>query len=264
VFVQSVAGLIRYWPRATFAAIRRLPASEWRGFLTAYQRAAIGNTGTSIIRITEDEHPYELRHGTSDFAVFCQVLLAREYKYVPDLNDVHTIVDAGANVGFSTRYLLNRFPGARAIVIEPDVGNLAAARRNLACVADRCEIVHGALWPESGVVNVVSGVFRDGREWSVSVTDAPAANAMSVAAVTLPDLIARFRLSQIDIFKVDIEGAETRLFSANTEFMTSVRCCAIELHDSEASELFHDVCRNLGFAWTNHGETTVAVRNRTT
>src|SRR5262245_51740970 len=115
-----MAGVLRHWPGATVAAVSRVPLRGFQHFLNAYRGSWQGATGSTSVVLRRDEFPYVIRHGTSDFAVFCEVLLQEEYACIPHLDDVRTIVDAGANVGFSTRYLLRRFPSARVIALEPD------------------------------------------------------------------------------------------------------------------------------------------------
>jgi FkbM family methyltransferase len=258
--IRAIIGLFRYWPRSTVAAFIKLPLSQLGGFLSAYQNAPAGaGVGLSQIYLRGNSTPYIIRHGTSDFAVFCQVILECEYRCVPSLNDVRTIVDAGANVGFSARYLLRRFPHACVIAIEPDSGNIDIANLNLSHLRDRCTLVHGAVWSKSGRVAISRNNFRDGREWSIRVCETSGDERNTVIAWTIADLMNHFSIDKIDILKIDIEGAETDLFSSDTTFMTKVKCCAIELHDHVAGRLFDETCRRFGFNWTVHRETTVAL-----
>jgi FkbM family methyltransferase len=258
VLVRDVAGLLRYWPRATLAAVFKLRPSAWKPFLEAYRSAASG-TGSSTVQLRGDNDPITIRHGTSDFAVFCLVTLQEEYQCVPELQDVRTILDGGANIGLTTRYFLRRFPQARVVAVEPDGGNLRTAESNLSGLRDRCDIVHGALWSKSGSVEVVRDGFRDGREWSRHVRD-PEGNLPAVPSYTIGELMDQFGFGRVDVLKIDIEGAEATVFAGNADFMDRVRCCAIELHDQRATDLFQRACRQHGFDWTVHGETTIAVR----
>src|SRR5262245_15773023 len=69
--------------------------------------------------------PVTLRTHTSDLLVFEQVLYREEYAPLKGLGEPRLILDCGANVGYTSVYLLNHYPHARLIAIEPDAGNAA-------------------------------------------------------------------------------------------------------------------------------------------
>src|SRR5262249_7165282 len=111
------------------------------------------------------ECPIRLRRNTSDFDVFRQIFLCRQYA-LRLAGPVEYIVDAGANIGLASLYLLRRFPRARVVAVEPDTENLEIARHNLRAVSERCQLVHGAVWPTRAVLGVSRACFLDGRHWS--------------------------------------------------------------------------------------------------
>ena len=69
-------------------------------------------------------HPVRMRSGrSSDLSVFWQIFVNREYAVLNDVHSTRLIIDLGANVGISSAYLLNQFPSAKVIAVEPDPGN---------------------------------------------------------------------------------------------------------------------------------------------
>ena len=70
-------------------------------------------------------HPVWCRPTTSDFHVFDQVFLEREFSALDDLTDVRWIIDGGANVGYASAWFLSRFPLARVAAVEPDPDGIA-------------------------------------------------------------------------------------------------------------------------------------------
>ncbi len=69
------------------------------------------------------------------------------------------------------------------------------------------------------------------------------------------------QVHSIDILKVDIEGAEKEVFESS-DWMGSVRCLAIELHDwikPGCSAAVGSVTRD--FSILQRGETTIFIRN---
>src|SRR5262245_9783341 len=73
-------------------------------------------------------HPLFVRRGSSDLSVFDQIFIQREYACLDDLTGVRLIIDCGANVGYSSAYLLSRHPNSRIIAVESDPENFAMLR----------------------------------------------------------------------------------------------------------------------------------------
>ena len=71
----------------------------------------------------------KLPPGTSDKEVVEQVFLSDEFSWLDRLDSVSTIVDCGANIGATGFLLLNAFPDARLVAIEPDAGTTRSCAR---------------------------------------------------------------------------------------------------------------------------------------
>jgi FkbM family methyltransferase len=167
------------------------------------------------------------------------VLLAREYSGLDTTKDVRLIIDCGANIGASAFYFLHAHPGASLIAVEPDPANAEMCRKNLAPFFDRATVVQAAVWKEECRVNVVKGLYRDGRDWSIQVHPALSGESGSVPAVTIGQLLESSCRETIDILKIDIEAAEGRLFESNFEdWLSRTRNIAIELHDATCEAIF--------------------------
>jgi FkbM family methyltransferase len=170
-------------------------------------------------------YPFFLRLQTSDAQVCHEVLLGREY-FFPVSFSPGTIVDVGANCGFTSVFYANQFPDARIWAIEPEPSNFAALVKNAERYPNITPI-RAALWSKDGEVAVFSPApkFEDWGKWGFAV--APGAGCR---AVTVSTLMREIGVDAIDILKVDIEGAEREIFS-NPEWIDNVRLLAIELHD---------------------------------
>jgi FkbM family methyltransferase len=185
----------------------------------------------AIVRLPGYSHPLHFRIGTSDVQVVEQVFVRREYAAVAALPDVSFIVDCGANIGCTTFYLLHRYPHARAAVVEPDAGNMAVCRRNLAPFKGRVTFFEAGIWSSAGPMVVERGKFGDGAEWSFQVRPASAGEKPDVNAVTLPGLMAAAGFPRIDLLKMDVEGAEAEVFGAGCDpWLRLTRNIAIETH----------------------------------
>ena len=128
--------------------------------------------------------PLFFRPGGSDPWVIDQVFVRREYEAVGGLSGIEFLIDCGANIGCTTFYLLHRYPAARAVVVEPDPGNMAMCRRNLAPFADRVTFVEAGVWSSAGplVWVTIARLARSLRPTLSSTTGFPKAAARSSAA----------------------------------------------------------------------------------
>ena len=202
-----------------------------------------------IVSSALSSHPLHIRGRTSDSDVFHQIFAQREYRCIDHLENVRTIVDAGANVGYSSAYFLTKFPESRVIALEPDPDNYEVAKRNLAPWGGRVTLLQAALWSAPGTVSLCDGTEGWGRQVS---------EGGGVEAVDIPSLIERYDLGAIDILKVDIEGAEREVFR-NAGWLSCVRNMVIELHGPDESRVFHNAIRHRGYRLSTSGELTVCL-----
>ena len=205
-------------------------------------------------------YPLRMRTGkSSDREVLDQIFIRPEYEPIALVNPT-TIIDLGANVGYSSAYFLSRYPSAKVIALEPDHDNFLICRRNLEPFGARATVLHGAAWPERRVLVVKKGVFADGREWATQVcpptdfgTDDPL-----VQAYDIDSLIALTHSREVDLLKIDIEKSEQELFSRNTDaWMPKIRNICIELHDEECEATFFSALSKYAYESSRSGELTI-------
>lgn len=235
------------------AVVRNL---GFRGLLErrAARRVPLGATTT--LNSHPSGYPVHLRGGASDLLVFDQIFVDREYRCLDGLADVRTIIDAGANVGYSSTYLLRRFPDARAICIEPDAGNFALLERNMAQFGDRATLVRAALWSEPGMLSFREETMADGEEWGRQVEPGETGD---VPAVSIPTLMERHGLDRIDLLKIDVEGAEEAIFSADTSWLDMVGNIVIELHGLDCTVAFMNAIKSRDYDVSRCDELTVCL-----
>lgn len=199
--------------------LREFPESRlpYRGRLTS-------------LRLAQYKCPLSARFGTSDFLVLDELFFRKEYDFLfqTNLGEVRTIVDLGANCGFSIRLWLRHFPNARIVAVEPDEGNVAVLRRNIPDVAQqRVRIV------EACVAGTSKDVYFDRRsdEWCFSISDTPIPGAQLVRTKTLLEILDSFAFNgPIDLLKCDIEGAESDLFRNSAPWLKRARNIVVEVH----------------------------------
>jgi len=241
--------------RAQWQYQRRLssqigPLNAIRARALGLRNRRLGSRATLRLHPATVAHPVWLRVASTDSDTYQQVLIDEQYGVFADL-DPEWIVDCGANAGFTSAYLLSRFPRARVIAIEPFPDNAALCRRNLEPYGARAEVRCAAVWSHATRL-VLEG--HGGHEWGVQVREARAGETGDVDAIGLADL----GLARIDLLKVDIEGSETALFrSGAADWLPTVGAIAIELHGPECEQAFEAALAGYEHALDRAGELTL-------
>ncbi|MDR3715405.1 MAG: FkbM family methyltransferase [Puia sp.] len=215
-----------------------------------------------------------IRVFTSDKHVLRQVFEEHEYrsliKLVSDFFEqekIKVIVDAGANIALTSIYLSGYFKKTEKIIlIEPDKENFRILSKNIALnnLLGKCICLNGALWVDANEKIFLHSNFRDGNNWSKAVA-ANIEEGESVPVTTLRGILESIDFGTIDIFKIDIEGSEKKLFE-NEEFVhllgSHVRFIALEIHDEfDCRSEIEAKLEQAGFSFFADGETTFA-RNK--
>lgn len=207
-------------------------------------------------------YPLKCRPNASDIDVFNDIFVYREYRCLDNIDEAGLIVDCGANVGYSSAYLLGRFPKARVIAIEPDPANFAMLEANLAPYKGRVRAVCSAVWSHPVGLVLSEATFGDGREWSRQVRRAKPNESSTITATDIGTLLRESGYERISILKIDIEGAESIVFSSNYEkWIEKVDNIVIELHGEACQSIFMRAISSQNFMISQCDELTVCKRS---
>ncbi len=170
----------------------------------------------------------KLRKNTSDLSVYKQIFIDGEY-CISRNSTPEIVVDLGANIGLFSIYISKIYPNAKVFCIEPDPRNFAILAENLSGRANFI-LLNNAIWNIETELDL--NLHNLGGEWGTRVSPIITDKTLHlVASLTMNQLVKRNSLKSIDILKIDIEGAEENLFSANIEWIKFVKEIIIELHD---------------------------------
>jgi FkbM family methyltransferase len=210
-----------------------------------------------------------IRKGTSDSYVFKQVFLDLEYLPLLQLLNnnniqVNNILDCGANVGYTTTYLKKVYPNSSIYCIEPDKDNLTCIEKNVSLNnLKNVTIINKGIWGKEAFLKITKD-FRDGQSWSLSLIEVDHEEDADVKATTITQLIDEYKLTEIDILKIDIEGAERFLFDNEKDakaFLNITKCIAIEIHDEyDSREMIIKILIENGFKIKHSGELTLGYK----
>lgn len=186
------------------------------------------------------QFPTWMRAGRStDWWTFDQVFIQDQYGPLADLDSPELVVDCGANAGYASVLLLNWFPGARVIAVEPDPANVEICRKNLAPYGDRAMLLAAAVWSRNARVMLSPGTLGYGKEWAREVRRPGPSEKGNIRAIDVPTLISLGGRKPIDLLKIDIEGSELELFSRGAgQWLPWVRNIVVELHNEECRRVF--------------------------
>lgn len=199
-----------------------------------YLRATLlAQTGKVTVRSRHLRAPVTLRLGSSDFVMYGQVILDGAYD-LPLRHPPRVIVDAGANIGLASIYFANRYPEARILALEPEAANFALLQQN-SIPYPQITPIQAALWHQVAELDLFNPSDRRGRHSAYRVQDHSPDELQTkmkpVAAITIPSLQKTYSLSQIDLLKIDIEGAEREVFAHSASWIGGIGVIVAELHD---------------------------------
>jgi FkbM family methyltransferase len=206
----------------------------------------IWNKGISIIDFLP-ERPYSIdgikvipRKGTQDFYM---LYIPREEDVKPHLimYENETFVDVGANIGSYSLKIANDYKnkGVSVIAIEAHPGNYKALCRNIElnsfknvkainkAASDRKDIV--TIYERFHIENRVRSDFYSLCNTFLHENNIirPNGKSLQVESDTLDSILAN---NEVDVMKIDIEGAEVLALKGATNTLKQLRKIIVEIH----------------------------------
>ena len=164
-----------------------------------------------------DRQPLHYRQGSSDLGLIYDIAFkegAKSEYWLPDWLDPAIVLDIGANIGITARYLAHRFPRARVVCFEPVAENFALLRQNIAC-CPRIEAHPFGLGSADLDIDLVVPTGSDRNKGGFSLHaaagDGPRARVRIRAASAA---LAELGIARADVIKIDTEGAEYDILTA--------------------------------------------------
>ena len=139
------------------------------------------------------------------------------------------ILDCGGNIGCAAVYFANKYPTAQIYSIEPEKNNFRLLIFNTA-LYENIHPIKSALWDKETFIRVETEGHGVGDFMTFETT---ADDSTAFQTTTVSKLLAESGFDEIDLLKIDIEGAEKEVFSAPDvdEWLPKVKVLIIELHD---------------------------------
>lgn len=195
----------------------------WRGL----ERAGYAQ-GDVVVRVKDG--PRLLLRGppARDLDTAYELFKQEVYRFAVERagSDVRWIVDLGANAGFSLAYFAWNFPRAQFVAFEPNPTLLRALYRNVQLngLESRVTIHPTAACAKRGDIELTD------EESESTVLARPGARTITVCGEDLFEALAGVN---IDLLKMDIEGAEHGLLSDPRFAALKPRSIVMEWHSTE-------------------------------
>jgi FkbM family methyltransferase len=188
-------------------------------------------------------HPIWLRPTRSDHSIFWQCMTRDQYdlREWPQTKDfvarhdrlvaagqVPIIIDGGANVGLAAIGFARDYPQAKVLAVEPDEDNFRVLGQNAKAAGTSITPVLGAISAHAGYSRVIE---RERGSAGFRTEYCDASHPEAVASFDIPALVEMVPGGWPWIVKLDIEGAQEELFSANTDWVGKTDLIILELDD---------------------------------
>ncbi len=188
-----------------------------------------------------------IRLNASDIQSFKEIFWGNEYDHDIQLDDCESFIDCGANNGMVSFFLLHYAPLSKIILIEANPQLIPFLSKNLKGLPQEVEY---------SLLNIcVSGQSKESVSFYISnnhrlssMSHFPGAEKVNVSSKPLRQILAEHSMQNVDILKMDIEGAEFDILESDPSVFQSFRYLFLEIHgDAHKRGYFLDKICDLGF-----------------
>jgi len=197
-----------------------------------------------LFTFNKQPHPFYLRTYAGDLQIFYDIFWRSIYQFPEQVfKNATTIVDLGGHIGFTAAYFNWHCPQAKVYTIEADESNYTLLTKNL-----QPQIAKGSVVATHAAVSNTNGtVYLERSKHSYNSQLAPTITSFPVPGIRLQQFLQQYRLTHIDIIKIDIEGAESFLFRDDVEWLAITDTIIVEIHSEENLQLFTTAATRYGF-----------------
>lgn len=223
----------------------------------------LSKKGFYVVKSKVFKNDIFLRTDQSDPFIFEQVFCEQQYNYGHLLkNKKGWIIDAGANVGMAAIYFSNLYPDAKIICLEPDGDNFNLLKKNTKNYSN-ITTLHAALWHKSEILNITN---KSEKSAGYMIGSANGNTSDQIKSKTVIELMEEFKMNDIALFKIDIEGSEKELFEYGAQaWLPKCDTIITELHDwlkQGTSQVFFKVMADYDWMTYVKGENIVCIKKQ--
>ena len=230
------------------------------------------------IKIDQNHYEIELFSGTklivrnhehSDYSVFKQIFNDEEYGLVLSIfklnknfkDQLINIIDAGANVGYTSVYFAVNLKNVKIYAVEPSDKNAIVYQKNQDFLSNgsNLKLYQKALSENDNKFYETESNFRDGKDWSITTKEVEDG---LLEGISIAKIIKENSLNYISLLKIDIEGAERFIVKKENDlsYLKITQIIAIEIHDEfNIRASIQDILIENNFFLFESGELTIGI-----
>lgn len=143
------------------------------------------------------------------------------------------LVDLGANIGMASLWLSKQYQIPYVIAVEPVASNISLAKKNLDDNEIRFEVLSAAVGPSDGEADFSAGASTANGFLSLDPNTAAEIKdpeKYRVRMMSMLSVLQHVPAGAKTLVKVDIEGGEQALFTANCDWLEQVEALIVEFH----------------------------------
>ena len=219
-----------------------------KGIFLIIRLRLIPNSGLIYVTIPESKYPIIIRGKTTDVYIFEKIFILEDYNLssFSNFNPIF-IIDGGAYVAYSSIFFSHNFPDAIVVAVEPEESNFLILEKNTSQYPN-IKRINAGIWNKKTFLKIRDlGVGHYG----FLVEEVNGKEDNSIKAITISDILSKFNYKDIDILKLDTEGAEKDIFASNfDDWLSRTKIIIIELHDFNrdgCTKTFYSAINNYNF-----------------
>jgi FkbM family methyltransferase len=172
-----------------------------------------------------------------------------EYYRLPLAGCPTTILDLGANVGFTAVYFARLYPKASIACVEPIPQNVRVLRKNLMLNSIPATVFAVAAHSSDGTLHMELDSRAFGHKPATAET--PPERTLEVKSLSIPTIIRELGWPRIDLLKIDVEGHE-RVLLSDPEWLEHVESLCIECHKGFGETELKELASTFGYGLPIH------------
>lgn len=230
-------------------------SKDYEGDILNYESVlrAIYEKGTGIKQVEfKNGSKLNIRDNIWDSIIVKEIFVDKPYVRRVNLPEAPIVVDIGGYIGDFVVYMGVWRDAARIIVYEPTIENYTLLQKNVTenSLEGVVEAVNMAVGPDKEIV-INTAVSEDGEIHASSSWHARAEKRITPCR-TLDEVLAFHNLSNVDLLKIDCEGAEYDIVkSASDEALSVCQNIVLEWHKidnySDKLQFTRDKLKKNGF-----------------
>ena len=193
------------------------------------------------------KYPIKYVDSASFVFIYDEIFIKEIYKFHSQKQSPY-IIDAGANIGLSLIYFKQLYPDAQIVAFEPDQQVFDVLAYNVKTFNfNKTTLINKALWDEEAVLKFAS----EGADAGRIATDIDEGQVVSLSTTRLREYLDHPH--QVDLLKIDIEGAEMKVLEDCKDLLKNVENLFVEYHSfSSQSQDLHrllEIMNQAGFRY---------------